>query len=106
MEALCPNQTLSSSNCEIASGSRWPGLAIVAGLFYADVHHHIYVSETPYLFLLGWASLRLRGMRWIDVGLARPRSWGKAILLGVAVGVATGRVGVVYHLTAASAMVG
>lgn len=61
--------------------------AIVAGLFYADVHHHIYVSKTPYIFLLGWASLRLRGMRWKDVGLARPRSWTKALLVGIAVGV-------------------
>jgi hypothetical protein len=62
--------------------------AIVAALFYADAHHHIYVSKTPYLFLLGWASLRLRGMRWKDVGLARPQSWRKAFLVGVAVGVA------------------
>jgi membrane protease YdiL (CAAX protease family) len=62
--------------------------AIVAGLFYADVHHHIYVSKTPYLFLLGWASLRLRGMRWKDVGWARPRSWKKAVLVGIAIGVA------------------
>lgn len=61
--------------------------AIVAGLFYADVHHHIYVSKTPYLFLLGWVSLRLRGMRWRDVGFARTRNWGKALLVGVAVGV-------------------
>ena len=60
--------------------------AIVAGLFYADVHHHIFVSKTPYLFLLGWASLRLRGMRWKDVGFARPRSWKKAVLVGIAVG--------------------
>ncbi len=61
--------------------------AIVAGLFYADIRHHIYVSKTPYLFLLGWASLRLRGMRWKDVGFARPRSWAKAVLWGFAAGV-------------------
>jgi len=60
--------------------------AIVAGLFYADVHHHIYISKTPYLFLLGWASLRLRGMRWKDMGFARPRSWSAAVLVGIAVG--------------------
>ncbi len=60
--------------------------AIVAGVFYADVHHHIYLSKTPYFFLLGWVSLRLRGMRWNDVGFAPPRSWGKAVLVGVAVG--------------------
>ena len=71
-------------------GSVWLALAefaIVAGLFYADIHHHIYVSKTPYIFLLGWASLRLRGMGWKDVGFARPRSWGKAFLVGVVVGV-------------------
>jgi membrane protease YdiL (CAAX protease family) len=62
--------------------------ALVAGLFYADVHHHIYLSKTPYLFLLGWASLRLRGLRWKDVGFARPRNWGKRVLVGMAVGVA------------------
>jgi uncharacterized protein len=71
-------------------GSLWLALAefaIVAGLFYADIHHHIYVSKTPYIFLLGWASLRLRGLRWKDVGFARPRSWGKAFLVGIEVGV-------------------
>jgi uncharacterized protein len=60
--------------------------AIVAALFWADVHHHIYVSKTPYLFVLGWASLRLRGLRWKDVGFARPRSWGRVVLLGCAIG--------------------
>jgi membrane protease YdiL (CAAX protease family) len=73
-----------------ARNSVWLALCefgMVAGIFWADVHHHIYLSKTPYLFLLGWASLRLRGMRWKDVGLARPRSWGQALLLGVAIGV-------------------
>ena len=73
-----------------ARNSVWLALvefAVVAGLFWADLHHHIYVSKTPYIFLLGWASLRLRGIRWKDVGFARPRSWGKAVLLGVAAGV-------------------
>jgi len=73
-----------------ARNSVWLAMAefaIVAGLFYADVHHHIYVSKTPYLFLLGWVSLRLRGLRWKDVGFAGPRNWAKALLLGVVVGV-------------------
>ncbi len=73
-----------------ARDSVWLALvefAIVAGLFYADVHHHIYVSKTPYLFVLGWVSLRVRGIGWKDVGFARPRSWGKALLIGVVVGV-------------------
>jgi len=63
-------------------------LAVIVGLFVADIYHHVLLSKTPYLFLLGWASLRLRGMRWKDVGFARPRSWGKAVLLGILAGLA------------------
>ena len=59
---------------------------VVAALFVADVYHHIYISKTLYLFLLGWASLRLRGMRWKNVGFTRPRSWGNAIVIGIAAG--------------------
>jgi hypothetical protein len=61
--------------------------AIVAALFVADVYHHILFSKVPYLFLLGWASLRLRGMRWKDVGFARPRSWRTALIVGVLCGI-------------------
>ena len=63
-------------------------VAIVAGLFVADVYHHIFFSKTPYLFFLAWASLRLRGMSWREVGFERPRSWGRAFGVGIAVGLA------------------
>lgn len=62
--------------------------AIVAAVFVADIYRHIYLSKVPYFFLLGWASLRLRGLRWKDVGFARPRSWANALLIGVMAGVA------------------
>ncbi len=61
--------------------------AVVAGIFVADVYHHILLSKVPYLFLLGWASLRWRGLRWKDVGFARPRNWGMTLLFGVFAGV-------------------
>lgn len=57
--------------------------ATVAALFIADVYHHIFLSKIPYLFLLGWISLRVRGLRWKEAGLARPRSWGMAFLAGI-----------------------
>ena len=60
---------------------------ILAALFVADVYHHIFFSKVPYLLLLGWASLRLRGMRWKDVGFARPPSWGITIAVGVFSGI-------------------
>jgi len=46
------------------------------------------VSSTPFFFILGWISLRLRRLRWRDVGFTRPRSWSRALALGVLAGVA------------------
>lgn len=44
-------------------------LLVVAAVFYLDWIGILPVSKTPYLFLLGWISLRIRGLRWKDVGL-------------------------------------
>ena len=62
-------------------------LAIVGLIFVADAHHLIPVSKTPFLFLLAWISLRLRGLRWRDVGLLRFRNWRTTLLLGVGGGI-------------------
>lgn len=59
---------------------------IVALIFYADHRKLIPVSKTPELLLLGWVSLRLRGLRWRLVGLTRYRSWPVTIATGVALG--------------------
>jgi membrane protease YdiL (CAAX protease family) len=61
--------------------------AIVVALFVADFKHHVYFSKTPFLFLLGWISLRWRGLGWRDVGLARPANWRRTIAMGVVCGV-------------------
>jgi len=62
-------------------------LAMVALVFVADAHHLIPVSKTPFLLLLAWGSLRLRGLRWRDVGLSRYRNWRTTLLLGIGGGV-------------------
>jgi hypothetical protein len=62
---------------------------IVALIFYADYRHLIPVSKTPELLLLGWISLRVRKLRWHDVGLTRYRSWPVTITIGVVLGVLT-----------------
>jgi hypothetical protein len=59
-------------------------VALMAGDFYGVVP----VSSTPFLLALGWISLRRRGLRWRDVGFARPPSWPRAIALGALAGVA------------------
>jgi membrane protease YdiL (CAAX protease family) len=57
--------------------------AIIIALFVADFTHHIFFSKLPWLFLLAWISLRWRGFGWRDVGLARPLSWPRTIVIGV-----------------------
>ena len=61
---------------------------IVIALFVADWTHHVYFSKTPFLFLLGWISLRWRGLGWRDIGLARPANWRRTIVIGVVCGIA------------------
>lgn len=61
-------------------------LAVIVVLFYGDARHLVPFSKVPFLFLLGWFSLRLRKLRWKGVGLERKESWLKTILIGLAAG--------------------
>jgi uncharacterized protein len=66
-------------------------LLIIFGLFWADIHHwkHVVVfSKTPYLFILGWISLRVRKQNWRSVGFKAPDDWKRTILWGIATGCA------------------
>ena len=71
--------------------SRWLALVellLVAGIYVGRQHHILKVSATPYLFLLGWVSMRVRGVTWKEIGFARYRNWGTTLLLGVMSGAA------------------
>jgi uncharacterized protein len=81
-----------------ATTSRWsnsPALAIGEGtlfalIFAADYYrwlHLIRFSKIPYLLLLGWVSLRLRGQSWKSLGWGLYRSWGRRLALGLLFGV-------------------
>ncbi len=59
---------------------------LVALLFVADAHHLVPISKTPELVLLGWISLRLRRLKWRDVGL----TWRRPVLQTLALGIAGG----------------
>jgi len=61
--------------------------AMIAGLFVADFKHHIFFSKVPWLFLMAWISLRLRGLGWRDVGLVRPANWRRVIVVGILGGI-------------------
>jgi membrane protease YdiL (CAAX protease family) len=62
--------------------------AIVASILVADRYGFVPLSNTPFLLALGWISLRVRGLRWRDVGFSRPDSWTRAIAVGGVVGIA------------------
>lgn len=63
-------------------------IALVALIFWADGAGLIPVSKTPFLFLVAWASLRLRGSGWRPVGLNFDRRWLALVGVGVAAGAA------------------
>jgi len=61
--------------------------AVVAAIYVGRQHHILKVSATPYLLLLAWISLRIRGVQWRQIGLARYRNWGTTLLFGISYGV-------------------
>jgi membrane protease YdiL (CAAX protease family) len=72
-------------------GPRWllaVECLVIALLFWLDATHHLLVSKTPWLLLLGWASLRLRGALWRDVGLKRGPGLRRLAYLGIMGGIA------------------
>jgi membrane protease YdiL (CAAX protease family) len=69
--------------------SNWLAFAeftIVALVFVADNKHLIPVSKTPFLLLLGWISIRMRGLRWRNVGFTLNCGWLLTLALGVGAG--------------------
>jgi len=45
--------------------------------------YHVIPNEVPILFVIGWISIRLRDGGWKNIGLKRPESWPKAILIAL-----------------------
>ena len=63
-------------------------LALIVALFWADEQGWIPLSKTPFLVLVAWGSMRLRGVSWRDAGLALPPGWRRLVTIGIAVGMA------------------
>lgn len=73
------------------TGSKWLAIAellVVVLIFVADERGLIFFSKTLYLVVFAWVSLRVRRLRWRDIGLTRYKSWAATIGLGVAAGLA------------------
>jgi len=63
-------------------------VAFFVVIFVAQQRHLLPVSKIPYLFVVCWLSLRLRGLGWRDMGLGLFRSWPVTLGLGLVLGVA------------------
>ena len=63
-------------------------LLLFIAVFEAGSYNYLPVSHTPWLFILCWALLRVRGKRWRDVGLRLTASWPFTIAVGAVAGVA------------------
>ena len=63
-------------------------LLLFAAVFWADTAGHVPLSKTPFLLLIAWLSLRLRGQGWRSVGLAWPEGAARLLVVGVLAGVA------------------
>src|SRR5262249_49972683 len=67
-------------------------LIVITAVFFLDWKGVLPVGKTSYLFLLGWISLGVRGLKWKDVGLrfGPEPSWSlkKLLIVGFVVGIA------------------
>jgi membrane protease YdiL (CAAX protease family) len=63
-------------------------LLLFALIFWADSADLIPLSKTPFLLIVAWASLRLRGSGWRAAGLNVDRRWLRLVGIGVVAGVA------------------
>jgi membrane protease YdiL (CAAX protease family) len=61
--------------------------ALFVAVFAAGTYNYLPISHTPYLLVLAWLMLFVRGKRWADVGLRWPDHPRSAIALGLAAGV-------------------
>ncbi len=63
-------------------------ISAVAVIFLADWMGTIPYTKTPVLLLLGWVSLRLRRVRWRDIGFMRLEDWPRTLGVGIGCGIA------------------
>lgn len=62
-------------------------LAALVALTVLDQQGYIPLSRVPFLLLLCWISLRLRKLKWGDIGLKHPAKWSSAIAIGIVAGI-------------------
>lgn len=73
---------------EKTNDNKWINLLEIIIVIFLVVGHNILrwiPNEIPFIFILGWASLRFRKLGWKNVGLKKPASWSYLILIALGV---------------------
>lgn len=73
-----------------------------AAIVIAHNVYHLVPNEVPILFVLGWISIRLRDGGWKTIGLKRPESWIRTVVIALAAAVLRLSVGELLILPLAS----
>jgi len=66
----------------------WVEIAAFVGVVVADAYGLVPLTQTVLLLPLVWIALRIRREPWSSIGFRRPGNWGRAIGLGVVLGLA------------------
>ena len=66
----------------------WLEISVFIGIVIADAAGLVPITQTIFLLPLVWLSLRLRRESWSTIGFSLPDNIGRAIAIGVVVGVA------------------
>jgi len=78
---------LSAGLCAVADHS-WPQSFFLSPLPFALRALGVIRNVSLLLLIIGWLSLWVRGEGWRSVGLRRPASWWRTVLLGIGIGIA------------------
>jgi uncharacterized protein len=74
------------SHESLMPGQRWLSLGefiVGAAIVIGHNVYHVIPNEVPILFVLGLISFRLRNGGWTAMGLGRPASWRRTLLIAV-----------------------
>ena len=63
-------------------------IALISAIFWADEAGYVPLSKTPFLLLVAWGSMWLRGVSWRDAGFSMPPRALRVAAIGIAVGIA------------------
>lgn len=79
---------MNAANMRLRPGLLPAELLLIVAIFWADEQGWIPLSKTPFLLVVAWASMWLRGITWRAAGLLLPAHWRKLAAIGVAAGIA------------------